>query len=78
VSPDPGYASYLLRLRRVQNESQATWVASVQSTATGEQRSFPSIEALATFLLANYHCRVGLSDENSGSAGESKAAPKGE
>lgn len=53
---DTSYASYLLRLRKVQNNHRAGWVASVQSTATGEQRSFPSIEALATFLLATYQC----------------------
>jgi hypothetical protein len=49
-----GYASYVLRLRNMQNDCQATWLASLQSTATGEQRSFPSVEALATYLLAEF------------------------
>lgn len=56
------YASYMLRLRKVRNDTQATWVASVQSTATGEQRSFPSIEALAIFLLSQYTIRPPADD----------------
>jgi ATP/maltotriose-dependent transcriptional regulator MalT len=48
------YTSYLLRLTRVGQGSQATWVASVLSTATGDRRSFPSVEALAVFLVAEY------------------------
>ena len=34
------YASYLLRLRQVENNRRVIWVASLQSTATGEQRPF--------------------------------------
>ena len=49
-----GYASYLLRLRQVRNGEQLTWVASTQSTVTGEQRSFPSVEALLEFLQTTY------------------------
>jgi hypothetical protein len=48
------YTSYLLRLWQMQNDQQTTWVASVQSTATGEQRSFPSISALLEFLQAEF------------------------
>ncbi len=48
------YAAYLLRLRKFQDGRRATWVASVQSIATGEQRTFSSVEALATFLLAQF------------------------
>ncbi len=48
------YASYLLRLRQLNYSSRATWVASVQSIATGDERSFPSVEALAAFLLAEF------------------------
>lgn len=54
MAPEKDYASYLLRLRRLQTGTQPTWVASVQSTATGEQRAFPRVEALATFLLAEF------------------------
>ena len=52
--PKVRYASYLLRLWQVQDDEQAAWVASVQSTATGEQRSFGSIEALLDFVRAQY------------------------
>jgi hypothetical protein len=46
----PDYASYLLRLRCVSTGGGRTWTASLQSTATGEDRSFPSLDALAQFL----------------------------
>lgn len=48
------YASYLLRLRQVRNDESPTWVASLQSTANGEQRLFPSVEALVRFLGTEY------------------------
>lgn len=48
------YTSYLLRLWQMQNDQQTTWVASVQSTVTGEQRSFPSVGALLEFLQAEF------------------------
>ncbi len=51
---DPDYASYLLRLRKVQHCGQATWITSAQSVTTSEVRTFPHIEALVTFLLAEY------------------------
>jgi hypothetical protein len=62
MPPSPGYAAYLLRLREMQDDSQTTWVASVQSVATGEQRSFSSVEALATFLLATYQSHLAPDD----------------
>jgi hypothetical protein len=34
--------------------SQALWIASVENTATGSQRSFPGIEALVAFLRAEF------------------------
>lgn len=51
---DPSYAAYLLRLRKLQDENRSTWVASIQSVATGENRSFQSVEAFATFLLTTF------------------------
>lgn len=54
MAPDKDYASYLLRLRKMHSDQQTTWVASVQSTSSGEQLSFPGVEALATFLIAEY------------------------
>ena len=48
------YASFLLRLRWVQTEDRRTWVASLQSTVTGEDRSFPSVGALLEFLQAEF------------------------
>jgi hypothetical protein len=49
-----GYASYLLRLRLMGKGDQALWVASVENPASGDQRSFPSVEALVTFLRAEF------------------------
>jgi len=48
------YASYLLRLRLMGKGNQAMWVASVENTATGDQRSFPSVETLVAFLRAEF------------------------
>jgi hypothetical protein len=48
------YASYLLRLRLMGKGSQAMWIASVENTATGDQRSFPSVETLVAFLRAEF------------------------
>lgn len=49
-----GYASYLLRLRQVQNDQEVVWVASIQSVVTGEQRPFADVDALVEFLLAQF------------------------
>jgi hypothetical protein len=54
VQPDVTYASYLLRLWQVRNHARPTWVASVRSPATGDERHFPSVEALAEFLLREF------------------------
>ncbi len=54
MSPNSSYVSYVLRLRKMQDDHQPTWVASVQGITTGEQRSFPNVQALATFLLATF------------------------
>lgn len=43
------YHSYLLRLARADDAS--LWRASLQSTATGETRSFTDLEGLWAFLL---------------------------
>lgn len=48
------YASYLLRLRQVENNRRVIWVASLQSTATGEQRPFADLDALVEFLRAEF------------------------
>ena len=51
---DRNYASYLLRLRQIQTDMEILWIASMQSTATGETFPFPSAEALVRFLMAEY------------------------
>ncbi len=48
------YASYLLRLRLVGGGEQSVWTASIEDTATGSRHTFPDVEALATFLLAEF------------------------
>lgn len=47
---DASYTSYLLRLWCAQQADGHTWIACVQSTATGERRWFPNLEALAQFF----------------------------
>jgi hypothetical protein len=44
------YASYLLRFRCVRRDDRRTWIASIQSTATGEVSGFPNLDALVQFL----------------------------
>jgi hypothetical protein len=44
------YHSYLLRLWRKNNSSQARWRASLESAQTGKTYHFASIEALFAFL----------------------------
>ena len=66
------YASYMLRLRLMGQGNQTLWVASVENTATGSQRSFPGIEALVAFLRAEFgvYSSVARDDPQSGSQGE--------
>ncbi len=52
--PNTYYASYLLRLKSIAHGDQVTWLASLEDTATGKRRSFPSGEALVAFLLAEF------------------------
>ena len=51
---DHSYTSFLLRLWCAQQEDGHTWSACLQSTATGEQRRFPNLEALVQFLWDEY------------------------
>ncbi len=45
-----GYASYLVRFQCIQAANDCTWIASTQSTATGELRRFANLDALVQFL----------------------------
>lgn len=76
MSTGTNYAAYLLRLRKIKDNDRATWVASVQSVATDEQRSFPNVEALATFLLATFQCNLPIDDP--ASQAEPGSLPRGE
>lgn len=51
---DTGYVSFLLRLRRIESQDHRTWVASMQSTATGESQTFSTVAALVEFLEAEF------------------------
>ena len=66
------YASYLLGLRLIWNDDEPVWKASVENTATGSYRSFPNVEALATFLLAEFGGRELVATVGSQSKGEDK------
>jgi hypothetical protein len=44
------YASYLFRFYRVRGVTGILWLASAQSTATGEVHRFANLEALVEFL----------------------------
>lgn len=48
------YVSYMLRLRRIWDDDQPIWTGSLEDNATGSHRSFPNVETLAAFLLAEF------------------------
>ena len=48
------YASYLLRLRQVEQDGQRMWRASLESIQTGERERFVDVGALVDFLLNNF------------------------
>jgi hypothetical protein len=52
--PITRYSSYLLRFRVTPTGNQLNCLVSIEDTATGSHRSFPNVEALATFLLAEF------------------------
>jgi hypothetical protein len=52
--PITRYSSYMLRFRVTSTGNQLNCLVSIEDTATGSQRSFPNVEALATFLLAEF------------------------
>lgn len=48
---DPGdYQSYLLRLWRVSDDEEPAWRASLQSSRSGEQVGFESLEEMFEYL----------------------------
>lgn len=63
-APITHYSSYLLRFRMTPTGNQMNCLVSIEDTATGSRRSFPNVEALATFLLAEFgkHRAAGSSD----------------
>ena len=71
--PGTRYASYLLRLRLVWNDNGPIWIASMENTATGGHRSFPNVEALAAFLLAEFGGRGMVVQGGSQSEGKDQA-----
>ncbi len=44
------YLAYMLRLWRVDGESQPVWRASLESPHTGERQTFPDAQSLHRFL----------------------------
>ena len=54
IAEQKNYASYLLRFRLLHSQEQDVWVATIHSTATGEQRSFASVGELAQFLQTEF------------------------
>ena len=48
------YASYLLRLWKSNEHGNATWRASLESTAEGRRYNFAHVGALITFLLDRF------------------------
>jgi hypothetical protein len=59
------YTSYLLRVQLRQSGDHSIWVASLQSTKTGELRWFPTIEVLIRFLRDEFCSHNEAGDSNS-------------
>ena len=61
MDPPSIYKSYVLRMWMTTQDGQPVWLASLQSTATGQRRGFSDLESLFDYLAAR--------------AGGEKAAP---
>jgi hypothetical protein len=63
-TPQDSYTSYLLRLRRVQSDTGRSWLASLQSTATGAEQWFVDVNALVEFLQGEFgdHAQASKTD----------------
>jgi hypothetical protein len=48
------YASYLLRLWKVEEDGQVVWRASLEDTRQAERRNFTNLAALIAFLQAHF------------------------
>jgi hypothetical protein len=57
LTPNRRYASFMLRLQWMQNDDHPAWVASTQSTTTGELRWFPNLDALVQFIRDEFDDR---------------------
>jgi hypothetical protein len=65
-NPQDSYASYLLRLRRVPSDTGRSWLASLQSTATGAEQRFVDLNALVGFLQSEFgSCKETADTEHS-------------
>lgn len=45
---------YLLRLERVQRQTETTWLVFLEPVASGNRRAFGSLDALTDFLKMEY------------------------
>lgn len=72
----PNYTSYMLRIQLKKSGDESVWVASLQSTKTGELRWFPTIEVLIQFLQDEF-CGQNeiVAPQPSGYAGNGNSAP---
>jgi hypothetical protein len=50
VTSNDHYVSFLIRLQVAQNDNHPTWLASLQSTKTGELRWFPNVDGLIQYF----------------------------
>jgi hypothetical protein len=64
LSSHDHYASFMLRLHWVQNGERFAWVASTQSTRTGELRWFPNLEAFVRFIRDEFRDYEAASDSD--------------
>ena len=51
MSPPPDhYHAFLLRLWRIPNDDEGTWLASLEDSRSGEKHGFASLEVLLEYL----------------------------
>ena len=58
------YLSFLLRLWRINQNSNETWRASLEDPRTGEQRGFASLDLMMEFLLEQLQQTAGDEQNN--------------
>ena len=68
------YASYLLRVWKVEEDGQVIWRASLEDIRQAERRNFPNLAALIAFLQSQFGPAARSADSLEAANGASRDA----